>query len=79
MHYEIGWHSSDDNFCHVALIDAAGERDELFDVQLYDPEVIENDGRNARDVSLAALEDLVKLANTTIELKAALERAGKTT
>lgn len=28
--YEIGWHSSDDCFCHVALINDAGERDELF-------------------------------------------------
>lgn len=64
MRYEIGWHSSDEGSCHVALIDDEGERDELFDVQLYDPEVVEDDGRTAREVSLAALERLIDHANT---------------
>lgn len=62
MEYQIGWHSDDEGHCHVALIDNEGKRDELFDVALYDPEVIE-DGVTARERSLAKLEELVERAN----------------
>jgi hypothetical protein len=34
MQYEIGWHSGDEQVCHVALTDKGG-REDLFDVQLY--------------------------------------------
>src|SRR3954454_9374049 len=64
MKYEIGWHSEDN--CHVAVVDHEGKRDELFDVALYDPEVIEDDGRNSREVSLAALTTLVERANAAL-------------
>src|SRR4051794_37389985 len=66
MKYEIGWHTHDQQACHVALVDNKGERDELFDVALYDPEVIEDAGRNSREVSLAALETLVERANAAL-------------
>jgi hypothetical protein len=70
MKYEIGWHSSDDTVCHVASIDG-DERDDLFDVQLYDPDVPEGD-TNARQKSLDALQKLVDDANGAL-LKQALE------
>lgn len=78
-HYEIGWHSSDGNYCHVALVNDYCNRDEQFDVQLYAHDVIEDDGRTAYAASLAALEEMVKLANAALELKAAVERAEKET
>lgn len=65
MQYEIGWHSDDDQVCHVALIDHEGNRDDLFDVQLYDPDV-EEDGTTARDRSLAKLTELVERANAAL-------------
>lgn len=35
MQYEIGYHSSEIECPHVALVDDEGERDEIFDVRLY--------------------------------------------
>jgi len=66
MHYEIGWHSSDNRYCHVALISDDGERDEIFDVTLYDPEVIEDNGVDSRTNSEKALQLLVDRANKSL-------------
>lgn len=50
----------------VAFIDASG-RNELFDVTLYDREVMdETTGRNAEDQSLVDLRDLIGLANAAL-------------
>ncbi len=61
--YGIGFHSSDDQYCHVYIRDEDGKTKDLFDVTLYDPEVIEPNGQNARDNSLAALTILIERAN----------------
>jgi len=66
MHYEIGWHSSDDTVCHVALVDDKGEREDLFDVALYDPEVIEDNGVDSRTNSERALQLLLDRANKAL-------------
>lgn len=66
MRYEIGRHSDDEQHCHVALIDDKGVRDELFDVTLYDPEVIQDDGRTALAASWDALTLLVERANAAL-------------
>jgi hypothetical protein len=62
MPYEIGWHASDDEFCHVTLV-SDDRRIDLFDVALYDSDVTEANGKSARDNSETALRTLVGAAN----------------
>ena len=78
--YTWGYHSSDEGHVHVSLVHDGGRVEDLFDVALYDPEVIDPDtGRNCRDQSLHDLERLIALANTALdselraEITAALE------
>jgi len=66
-HYEIGWHSSDVNHCHVAFV-LDGQREDLFDVALFHIEDEETDG--AREESLGALELLVARANAALKEEA---------
>lgn len=87
--YEVGFHSSSDEFCHVTKINpdapdnsnayATGDAVDLFDVSLYDSEVTETNGRSARDNSLAALEELVRLANIGAERETFLRQHAETT
>lgn len=60
--YEIGWHSSDIDVCHVAYALEDGSREDLFDVQLYTVDS-GNEQDGARVESLEALELLVSRAN----------------
>lgn len=65
--YDWGYHSSDAGHVHVVFIDE-GDRDEQFDVALYDPEEIDiATGINAQDQSLADLRRLLGYANAAIE------------
>ena len=72
MHYDWGYHSSDEQHVHVAFNGPKG-RDELFDVTLYDPEVVVDvdTGETADEESLFALRQLLGYANAA--LKAGLE------
>lgn len=65
--YEIGWHASEDQVCHIAYIDENLDRNEIVDVTLYDRDVIEENGRTAYANSLEALELLVSRANAGLE------------
>lgn len=71
IHFTWGYHSSDEQHVHVAFVDETGARDDLFDVTLYDPDVIEDSGRTAMEESLLKLRELLGLANAA--LKAGLE------
>lgn len=62
--YQVGWHSSDDQYVHVAAI-RDGECEDLFDVTLYGNPGEDECGRDKAE-SLAALEQLVFLANTAL-------------
>lgn len=64
--YGIGWHSGDEQYCHVYFEREDGTKEDLFDVTLYDPEVVEKNGQNARDNSLASLTILVERANRSV-------------
>jgi hypothetical protein len=65
--YTWGYHSSEPQFVHVALV--TGERrNDLFDVALYDRDYEDPDtGRNAEDQSLFDLRHLIGLANAAIQ------------
>lgn len=72
MHYQVGWHSSDDTVCHVYTT-GDGRGEDIFDVSLYHDD---EGGRDfARDQSEQALHNMVELANLglkTVELIAML-------
>ena len=73
--YAVGWHSSDENYCHVQVENARqGYPEDIFDVSLYS---LDDDGGVARDQSEQALRNLVELANLglkTVELVGMLLR-----
>lgn len=61
--YDWGYHSSDEGHVHVALTED-GVRRELFDVTLYDPEVVDDrTGLTGQEQSLADLKALLAAAN----------------
>jgi hypothetical protein len=74
MIYTWGYHGSDSGHVDVALAPSHWsrgldpQRDELFDVALYDREVIvdESTGLNAEDESLQHLRRLIGLANAAL-------------
>lgn len=81
--YEVGFHGGED-FCHVSKINpdatdssrayANGDAVDLFDVALYDPAVMEGNGRSARDNSEAAVRELVALANEALAARELIEQ-----
>jgi hypothetical protein len=73
MEYTWGYHSTDSGHVHVALVQGENhDRDELFDVALYDPEYIDPaTGVDGQEQSLRDLRKLIGYANAA--LKAGLE------
>ena len=63
--YVWGYHSSDEQAVHVSLDDGKGRVEDLFDVALYDPEVIV-DGVDCLTKSRHDLRTLIGYANAAL-------------